>query len=173
MYPYKGNCKICGKEFIACRPTQFLCSHKCSGIYQDGRPKKKGWHRPKFTKEHRKKLALANIGKKHTEETKKKISNAEMGEKSATWKGGRYPNADGYIIIIMHKHPFADNRGRYMEHRFVWEQHHGRYLTKEEQIHHINEIKHDNRLENLMLFPNNAAHRAFHNKKRKELIKAP
>lgn len=37
-----------------------------------------------------------------------------------------------------------------------------RYLKREEVVHHINEIKHDNRLKNLMLFPNNFEHIKHH-----------
>ena len=39
-----------------------------------------------------------------------------------------------------------------MQHRFVWEQHHGRVLHPFENIHHINGIRHDNRIENLELW---------------------
>jgi hypothetical protein len=41
---------------------------------------------------------------------------------------------------------------RYSQHRFVWEQHHGRALHPFENIHHINGIRHDNRIENLELW---------------------
>jgi len=41
---------------------------------------------------------------------------------------------------------------RYAQHRFVWEQHHGCVLHPFENIHHINGIRHDNRIENLELW---------------------
>jgi len=44
------------------------------------------------------------------------------------------------------------------------EKHIGRYLTPEEVVHHINEIKTDNRIENLMLFKNANEHTKFHMK---------
>ncbi len=37
------------------------------------------------------------------------------------------------------------------EHRYIMEQHLGRKLTRYEVVHHINEDKRDNRLENLQL----------------------
>lgn len=50
------------------------------------------------------------------------------------------------------------------EHRYVVEQFIGRKLRPEERVHHLNEIKTDNRIENLMLFDSQKEHQAFHNK---------
>lgn len=38
------------------------------------------------------------------------------------------------------------------QHRFVMEEHIGRPLRREETVHHINGVRHDNRLENLELW---------------------
>jgi hypothetical protein len=54
-------------------------------------------------------------------------------------------NADGY------RYAYYQNK-RILEHRFVWQQHHGRVLHPFENIHHINGIRHDNRIENLELW---------------------
>jgi hypothetical protein len=39
-----------------------------------------------------------------------------------------------------------------LQHRFVWEQHNGRKLQPFENIHHLNGIRDDNRIENLELW---------------------
>lgn len=52
----------------------------------------------------------------------------------------RFQRADGYISILV------DDK---YEHRYLMEKHLGRKLNKNEQEHHINEIKNDNIIENL------------------------
>ena len=51
-----------------------------------------------------------------------------------------------------------------LEHKYIVERHIGRELTKDEVVHHINNIKTDNRISNLMLFKNQSEHRKFENK---------
>jgi hypothetical protein len=86
------------------------------------------------------------------------------GEKSPSWKGGRI-NHLGYFRVRCEDHPRASAHGKYvLEHILVMEAHLGRYLKKEEVVHHVNGIKHDNRIENLQLFENNSAHIKFHHR---------
>lgn len=66
------------------------------------------------------------------------------------FKGRRYDGC-GYIVIYAPNHPFCHKNKMVKEHRLVMEKHLGRYLTKKEIVHHINSIKDDNRIENLML----------------------
>jgi len=77
--------------------------------------------------------------------------NHMIGGNNPKWKGGRTINDHGYILIRCLEHPYADYRGYVKEHRLVVEKHIGRYLTREEIVHHINEITDDNRLENLQV----------------------
>ena len=138
------------------------------------------------TPEYREKQKKAQLGKKHTEESKRKISLARkgiifstehkknlseaknsgkfpIGSSHPRWKGGRFKVKSGYVYVKDPAHPFPNKPyGYVLEHRLVMEKHIGRYLNPEEVVHHINGIKDDNRIENLMLFPNKAAHNSFH-----------
>ena len=73
-----------------------------------------------------------------------------QGAKNPRWKGGRRKRKDGYVLVYAPGHPFAA-RNFVLEHRLVMEAHLGRYLTPDELVHHVNEKKDDNRLENLEL----------------------
>jgi len=86
----------------------------------------------------------------------------KRGKDATNWRGGKYKTNDGYIRTTSNAHPNADGCGYVLEHRLVMEKEIGRYLTKEETVHHENEIKDDNRLENLKLFKDNPEHLNFH-----------
>jgi len=65
--------------------------------------------------------------------------------------GRRFKNSQGYIIVYSPNHPFKDKSNNVKGHRLVMEAHLKRYLKPEELVHHINEIRDDNRIENLKL----------------------
>lgn len=55
----------------------------------------------------------------------------------------------GYILLWAPDHPMAMRSGYILEHRLLMAEHLGRVLEPTEVVHHRNEIKTDNRLENL------------------------
>ncbi len=113
-------------------------------------------------------------GKKHSEESKRKMSKSLkgkfIGQKSSSWKGGKYSNTQGYILVYSPNHPFKDCRGYVRRSHLVMEKMIGRYLLPEEVIHHkgtkypLGSIKNkqDDRKINLQLFSNNSEHLRFH-----------
>lgn len=90
---------------------------------------------------------------------------AREGEKCCNWKGGRKINKKGHILILKKGNPMADKMGYVLEHRLIMSEKLGRPLTPEEKVHHENEIKTDNRVENLKVM-SNGEHTRYHNLKR-------
>lgn len=61
----------------------------------------------------------------------------------------------GYVRIYEPDHPGATRSGWIYEHRWVVEQALGRFLVGDENVHHVNHVRHDNRAENLELLTHN------------------
>jgi len=116
-----------------------------------------------ISKESRKKMKESHEGIKLSDETKRRMSEARTGEKNPNWKGGQFTCSQGYVYILMPEHPRANKRGYVKRSRLIMEKHLGRYLKSKEIPHHKNEIKDDDRIENLHLFPSKAKHTGFHN----------
>lgn len=74
------------------------------------------------------------------------------------FRNGIYHHANGYVHILSPHHPFKDVRNYVPEHRLVMEKALGRFLKKEEVVHHINGIENDNRIENLALCATQSDH---------------
>lgn len=120
------------------------------------REKMKGFKFSPETIEKMKKSHLGIRGKgmtghKHSEESKEKMSKARTGQNHPQWNGGRLVDKDGYVRVFFPSHPNYKVR-HIMEHRLVMEKHLGRYLAKNESVHHVNGVRTDNRIDNLELW---------------------
>lgn len=175
----KQICGVCGVEFEI-HPNQLkqgrgkYCSKKCQYASPEFRKRlsmaNKG---KKCLLKTRKKLSIALKGKYPSAKTRKKLSTARksrVGQKAPRWAGGRSQSRYGYVYIYFPKHPFATSGGYVLEHRLVMEKSLGRYLTPKEIVHHkpdkngnyTKASKSDNRLEQLKLFPNQSHHLNSH-----------
>lgn len=114
------------------------------------------WYGKHFSEGTRQKLSKVMRGKNNPMYGKHRY-----GKKAPHWKGGRKKDR-GYIFIYLPNHPHANGIGYVREHRLIVEKYLGRYLLPTEHIHHINEIKCDNRPENLMVFTSKSSHHRFH-----------
>jgi len=85
----------------------------------------------------------------------------KKGKFNHRWKGG-IKKASGYVYIKNEKHPFATKKGYIKKSRLVMERFLNRYLNKNEIVHHKNNIRNDDRLENLELLMGQSRHLRVH-----------
>lgn len=64
----------------------------------------------------------------------------------------RYINNAGYVIVYGGSHPNSYTKGGILEHVLVMSEYLGRPLLANENVHHKNGVRDDNRLENLELW---------------------
>lgn len=95
------------------------------------------------------------LSPEHRDKVIKTLSSSrnQKGNKNPYWKGGKTRKVGKkgkyYIMVRNPEHPNAMQNGYVLEHRLVMEEHLGRYLKKNEFIHHKNGIQDDNKIENL------------------------
>ena len=108
-------------------------------------------------------------------ETKLRKALSYIGNNNPAWKGGVAKHSSGYVLIASRDHPFAVT-GYVLGHRLVVEErmrreapgHHFlveiegiKYLRRDIDVHHKNEVKADNDPENLIACTA-AAHKDMH-----------
>lgn len=92
------------------------------------------------------------------------------------WNGGRKRHGK-YVMLLVKNHPFSDRNGYLFEHRFVVEGHlrgsdpgsrflvdvNGvKFLSPDAIVHHKNNVKDDNRVENLEPVSSQYEHFGYH-----------
>ena len=130
----------------------------------------------------------ANILKSEYMKGEKNHQYGLIGDKNASFKGNETMSEFGYILEYCPYHPFPHDKytkgTRVFQHRLVIERNYQNfdpeyfikigdsfYLKPEYSVHHINEIKNDNRLENLQIVTK-SEHTSIHNKQRNSLKEA-
>lgn len=98
--------------------------------------------------------AVRKYMKKYNIDRRSNTEHWEKPENNSHWIGGRRVNSNGYIEIYCPEHPNANTRKTVYEHQLVMEKHIGRYLRKNEVVHHCDGNKQNNNIENLMLLTN-------------------
>jgi uncharacterized protein (DUF1330 family)/RNA polymerase subunit RPABC4/transcription elongation factor Spt4 len=123
------NCKTCKRDFVP--SSRHLRCPACR------------------SKERKIKCFCGNLINR---ESKKCVECYKKEEKIPNnWKGGRTYHKKGYVLVRAKDHP-RNSSGYVFEHIIVLENHLGRFLAKDENVHHVNGIKDDNRIENLELW---------------------
>jgi len=89
---------------------------------------------------------------------------AHAGVNNPNFNGGKYVDDKGYVRVLRPRHP-SNIVGYVYEHRLLMEAFLDRYLQSWETVHHINEEKLDNRLNNLYLCTG-SEHTAIHSEGR-------
>jgi len=165
----KSTCKLCGKEITITKwhvrhSRGKYCSRACCSKDKSKRVKRRCKYCSKAFE------ALPGNVKKgygffcsHSCYSKDLIGKStNNGKRNGQWKGGRRI-VGGYVFIHNPYHPFPVETNYCLEHRLVAEKYLKRFLSPSEVIHHINEIKNDNRIENLYLFKDIGEHTSYHN----------
>lgn len=166
-------CEVCGKteSVFECRAkTYATCSKACAGIRASKLRSTKVeltcqvcnkvfYEKPSHAHE-RKTCSRECLAKLKTVVFKGE-GNHQFGlrgaERGRAWKGGKRISSWGYVLINV---GYKDYQ---FEHRLVMERELGRKLLPTEHVHHINEVRTDNRIENLLLL-SEGEHVAHHNK---------
>jgi hypothetical protein len=195
---FKGQfifCTTCGREFKV-SPSRVQTAKYCSKVCADPNrgPKEQKvevicLHCQKpfmtFPSHVERRIYCSHECRYASEEYHRKLKDAMgIGPDNRNWKGGRTKHSDGYIYLAAPNHPFASN-GYVFEHRLVMEKwllenapyspclveiEGKKYLSPDKVVHHKNETKDDNRIENLEVL-SNEDHSGLHINKRTSILR--
>lgn len=160
------NCPVCKEYFVAMRdrisnPFPVYCSRSCR--FESKRKRvdvvckhcgKDFWVHACRADNRRRRGTEAQFCSKACKHAYWRLGNAPL-----TGTGKPYLSADGYVLVSMPTHPEVIARkgrgvrnNRMREHRIVMEEHLGRVLLPNENVHHKHGDRTDNKIENLELW---------------------
>lgn len=90
-------------------------------------------------------------------------------ENTPNWKGGRLIRKTGYVVVYHPNHPHNVGVNYVYEHRLIMEKKLGRYLNKNEDVHHKDGNRSNNNINNLELM-SEYEHQKMHGDKRRNKI---
>lgn len=95
---------------------------------------------------------------------------AEIKRKGPPSKIERIVSKGDYMYAVVYGHPMATKNHYVLVHRVVMENHIGRFLRKEEVVHHKDENKKNNAIENLELVASASEHVKIHSLSKTRLV---
>lgn len=140
-------CQNCGQEFEAERSDAKWCP-TCKVVKGKERFARYEKRHPNICKDCGKSI-IRRATRCHLCDNQSRVESSQ-GENNPNWKGGRSRQSNGYVYILG-KRPNRKHRYQ-LEHIMVWENANGE-LPEGWIIHHLNGIRDDNRLENLVAMP--------------------
>jgi hypothetical protein len=167
---YEPFCLCCNTNFEHKRIDSKFCSKKCQKNYNFKNLKSKNcikcnklfksysllcavcyWEKFKIDHPDKAKIRLEKEAKKIRDSTRKKL-NLSLDHPSLKGKAGSgHIDKNGYVYITV-KDAIVDYGRAILEHKYIMEKKLGRQLYLNENIHHKNGIRNDNRIENLELW---------------------
>ena len=109
------------------------------------------------------KMDKRKMPKGHGENIRKSLI-GKKGKLARNWKGG-IKKSDGYIWIYLPNNKFHFKGNYVRRSHLVWFAYHGEIIENPFMIHHINEIRDDDRIENLQKITF-SKHQKIHSKTR-------
>ena len=156
------TCPKCNKEFDSKNKNKIYCSSRCysnaKGVRHYSRVGHSWLNEESRNKEHKcekcKRIYLPTrnnqkyCSSKCSSESRKIYLNIPECLEQASRK---LDKNIGYVRVYCPMHPMANTWGYVYEHRLIMESLVGRFLNKDEHVHHINGKRWDNSPENLQL----------------------